>query len=124
MTTVIILLALFGVKHFLADFVWQTSTMLSEKGTYGAVGGVAHAACHAVCTMVVLFVVLPWRLDAHLFAIVLGLMDGVIHYHIDWAKTNLSRGLTPADRQFWLWLGADQGLHYLTYILIIGIIVL
>jgi hypothetical protein len=32
----------------------------------------------------------------------------------------LNKGLTPADRMFWVWFGADQGLHYLTYIAIIG----
>jgi len=124
MTFIIILLALFGIKHFLADFLWQTPKMLAEKGTYLAVGGIEHSGCHAVCTAAVLFLVFPWDLSAHLVAIALGLVAGVIHYHIDWAKTNLSRGLTPADRKFWIWLGADQGLHYLTYILIIGILVL
>lgn len=124
MTFIIILLALFGIKHFLADFLWQTPKMLSEKGTYGASGGLEHAGCHAICTSVILFCVFPWDLGAHTFAILLGGLDGVIHYHIDWAKTNLCRGLTPADRKFWIWLGADQGLHYLTYILIIGILVL
>lgn len=43
MTFIIILLALFGIKHFLADFLWQTPKMLSEKGTYGASGGLEHA---------------------------------------------------------------------------------
>ena len=124
MTLVIILLALFGIKHFLVDFLWQTPKMLSEKGTYGATGGIEHAGAHAIGTTIILFLIFPWDLGAHALAILLGGLDGVIHYHIDWAKTNLSRGLTPADRKFWVWLGADQGLHYLTYILIIGIIVL
>lgn len=124
MTFIIVLLALFGIKHFLADFVLQSNRMISEKGTYGAPGGLEHAGWHAILTTAILFCLFPWDMGAHAFAILLGGLDGVIHYHIDWAKTNLSRGLTPADRKFWLWLGADQGLHYLTYILIIGIIVL
>jgi hypothetical protein len=119
MTTIVILLALFGIKHFVADFVLQFDYMLGQKGTYGAAGGVDHAGIHGALTALLL---LPFINP--MLASVLGLLDMALHYHIDWAKTNLSRGLTPADRKFWIWLGADQGLHYLTYILIIGIIVL
>lgn len=124
MSYIILLLALFGIKHFICDFVLQNDKMLSDKGIYGAPGGRDHAAYHALGTTIILFLVFPWNLGNHNFAIILGAMDGIIHYHIDWAKTNLSRGLTPADRKFWLWFGADQGLHYLTYILLIAIIVL
>jgi hypothetical protein len=124
MITVILLLALFGIKHFFADFLWQTPKMLAEKGTYGAVGGFEHAGVHAIGTFVVLVVVFPWSIWTHLAAAMLAILDGAVHYHIDWAKTNLSRGLTPADHKFWVWLGADQALHYLTYVAIIGIIVL
>lgn len=119
METVIILLALFGIKHFLADFLWQFPFMLRDKGIYGASGGWYHALLHGVLTFfVVIGFVLPE--DAVIFA----LLDSLVHYHIDWAKTNLSRGLTPTDRKFWIWFGLDQALHYLTYIVIIGIIVL
>jgi hypothetical protein len=124
MTLVIVLLAAFGIKHFFADFVCQTPKMLAEKGTYGAAGGIEHAGVHAIGTFVVLVAVFPWSIWSHMAAAMLAVLDGVIHYHIDWAKTNLSRGLTPADQRFWIWLGADQGMHYLTYIAIIGIIVL
>ena len=124
MTTIILLLALFGIKHFFADFVWQTPKMLAEKGTYGAKGGLMHAGTHTVGTFVVLVAVFPWSIWSYIAAAMLAVLDGVIHYHVDWAKTNLSRGLTPADQRFWVWLGADQGMHYLTYIAIIGIIVL
>jgi len=119
MTTIVLLLALFGLKHFIADFVLQFDFMLKDKGTYGAEGGRDHAGVHGILT----FLVLVFFINMYL-AMLLAMLDAFIHYHIDWAKTNLSRGLTPKDRMFWLWLGADQGLHYLTYILIIGIIVL
>ena len=124
MKLVIILLVLFGIKHFLCDFLWQTPKMLAEKGTYGAIGGIAHAGAHALGTTIIFVLLLPWDPFAHLVAILLGLLDGVMHYHIDWIKQHLNQGLTPADKMFWIWLGADQGLHYLTYILIIAIIVL
>jgi hypothetical protein len=120
MTTVIILLALFGIKHFICDFLLQFPYMVNEKGIYGATGGLHHAMLHSVFTLWILVFVVG---DAHV-AIVLGLLDGVVHYHIDWTKQQLTRGLTTSDRMFWVWLGADQCLHYLTYIAIIGCLVL
>ena len=114
-TTVFILLALFGIKHFIADFLMQYEYMLREKGTYGADGGIHHAALHATFTLWILVFVVG---NANL-AIVLSLVDMVAHYHIDWAKQQLNKGLSTADRMFWVWMGADQGLHYLTYIGII-----
>jgi hypothetical protein len=114
-TTVFILLALFGIKHFIADFLMQYDYMLREKGIYGAEGGLHHAAVHAALT---LFILVFFAHSANAI-ILLALADGVIHYHIDWAKQQLNRGLTSADRMFWVWMGADQGLHYLTYIGII-----
>ena len=111
---IILLLALFGIKHFICDFVLQFPYMLAQKGTYGAQGGLDHAYIHGIFTW---FVLLPFLGSIAAFA---ALFDLAAHYHIDWAKQQLNRGLTPADRMFWVWFGADQGLHYLTYIAIIG----
>ena len=119
MTEIIILLVLFGIKHFLADFLWQFDFMLRDKGYYGGEGGMTHAMLHGLLTFFVLIgFVRPQD------AVTLALIDSAIHYHVDWAKTNLSCGLTVQDRSFWVWFGLDQTLHYLTYIAIIGIIVL
>jgi len=116
----ILLLALFGIKHFICDFMLQYPYMLEQKGTYGARGGIDHAMFHALGTLAIFFLILPWDFESHIFGIILAMFDGVVHYHIDWVKTNINRGLTPADRMFWVWFGADQTLHYLTYIVIIG----
>lgn len=124
MKIIIILLALFGIKHFICDFVLQNSKMLKDKGIYGAPGGLGHAATHAIGTLIVLFIALPWSVNSHAVAVILAGVDGIIHYHIDWIKTNMTKGYTPADKEFWILLGADQGLHYLTYIGIIAILVL
>jgi len=121
---IIILLALFGIKHFVCDFWLQFPYMLKDKGTYGAEGGLDHATLHTIGTLVVLYIVLPWSTAAHIAAVALAFLDGIIHYHVDWVKTNLTKGYTPADRKFWILMGADQGLHYLTYIGIIAILVL
>lgn len=124
MKTIIILLALFGIKHFICDFVLQNGKMLKDKGIYGASGGLEHAAWHALGTLIILLIALPPYFGTHLVAGILAIADGVIHYHIDWIKTNLNKSYTPANREFWILLGADQGLHYLTYIGIIAILML
>lgn len=116
---ILLLFLLFIVKHFIADFWLQFPYMIEEKGTYWAEGGRHHALVHTAGT----FLALAWCGYVDL-AVYLALLDGVIHYHIDWAKMNLSRNLTPADSAFWYWLGFDQALHYLTYLVIIAIIVL
>lgn len=119
MSIVILLLALFGIKHFICDFVLQYPYMLAEKGTYGAAGGIHHAGFHALGTVIVLLLCGLAIVDV----IVLSLIDGVAHYHIDWVKRQLNTGLTPADNKFWIILGGDQAMHYLTYVFIIGLIV-
>ena len=116
--TVFLLLALFGIKHFIADFALQFNYMIGEKGQYGADGGIHHAAVHAAFT----FLILVFFAQSANDIIVLALADGVVHYHIDWCKQQLNRGLTTADHMFWVWMGADQALHYLTYIGIIYVV--
>ena len=118
--TVFILLALFGIKHFIADFLMQFDYMLREKGIYGATGGVHHALVHACFTFLILVFFCH---DANLIT-GLAFLDFSVHYHVDFIKQQLNRGLTPADRRFWIWLGLDQALHYLTYIAIIAITLL
>jgi len=118
--SVFILLALFGIKHFIADFLMQFDYMLREKGIYGAIGGAHHALVHASWT----FLILVFFCSNATEIIALSVADFVLHYHIDYFKQRLNKGLTSADRMFWVWLGADQALHYLTYIAIIAIVLL
>jgi len=115
-TTIFILLALFGIKHFIADYVMQFDYMLREKGIYGAVGGIHHSLVHASWT----FLILVFFCDDADVIIALAAVDFVLHYHIDWCKQHLNRGLSSVNRMFWVWMGLDQTLHYLTYIGIIA----
>ena len=118
--TVFILLALFGIKHFIADFLMQYDYMLREKGIYGATGGVHHAMVHASFT----FFILVFFCNNANEIIALSFADFVLHYHIDYFKQQLSRGKLMPHRQFWILFGADQTLHYLTYVGIISYVTL
>jgi hypothetical protein len=55
----------------------------------------------------------------------LGLIDGFIHYHIDWAKMNLNAKFgwrADKDGAFWILLGLDQFAHALTYIGLVAMV--
>jgi hypothetical protein len=117
---IIFLLTLLLIKHFIVDFVIQYPFMIREKGTYCALGGILHAWLHGLGT----FLAVTWFAPTLLLAIKVAVVDFLIHYHVDWAKMNLSKNYTTADQKFWVWMGLDQLLHGLTYLLIAYIILI
>lgn len=120
---VLIFLLLLQIKHWLADFYFQTLDQVNHKGIYGNYTGITHSLDHTIgmgiCLLIMIILfdlsIAPWLL------LTLMLADGVIHYHIDWAKMNWgNRDIkTP---QFWNHLGLDQALHHITYIVIAWIL--
>ena len=115
MTRLFVLLVLLQVKHWYIDFVNQTTDEISSKGIYGDAMGVNHSAKHGIGTMIAIALAVGTPYIA--FAAILGFLDFVLHYHIDWAKMNYgNRDIsTPA---FWNHLGLDQMAHQLTYLFI------
>ena len=114
----LITLFLLQAKHFLADFVWQTNQMVQEKGIYGARHGIYHSLIQAAGT----FLAFAWMHPV--LGFITALVDFLAHYHIDWAKMNLSSQWQPHHWAYWVWFGADQLAHALTYIAIVAIIAL
>ena len=108
---VFLLLSLFGIKHFIADFPLQFQYMVKEKGIYGATGGLYHAFLHASFTF---FVLIPFCSDSMLI-ILLPLLDFVLHYHIDWAKVHFGTKNMQSS-MFWNQFGLDQLAHQITYL--------
>ena len=113
---ILLLVAALQVKHFICDGPLQTRAMVEAKGRYGRFGGLLHSFIHAVGTALVLA---GFGFSA-LTALLLGLLDLAIHYHVDFTKENVVRkaGWTPAQAPFWWALSADQTAHQLTYLLI------
>lgn len=111
---IFILLGLLFVKHWLIDFVNQSAEEVTGKGTYGQAHGVMHSLKHGVATFLI-FLVITWQFE---FCVIIGFVDFVLHYHIDWAKSNINRrwNYTVENPKFWAWLGADQLAHALTYL--------
>jgi hypothetical protein len=120
MNTVLVVLLLLTIKHFVVDFLLQNKFQWSNKGTYGHPGGLLHAGLHGVGTALCLYA-FDWQ---HI--LFFAGFDAVIHYHIDWAKMNINARMgwtATTHEQFWWLLGLDQFLHSLTYLAIIGLIV-
>jgi hypothetical protein len=115
----LVLITMLFLKHFIVDFPLQKPYQWMNKGTYGHPGGIAHAALHASFTLICF----AWY--APLAAYYLAALDGVLHYHIDWAKMNINKqcGWKPdKDEEFWWLLGVDQLLHALTYIGLVALV--
>lgn len=114
-------LILLQIKHWYVDFVNQTDEEVKHKGVYLHWLGVKHSLKHGVGTFVVLWIVTGW--DNIEFALALGIVDFLLHYHIDWIKMNYgNRDITT--KQFWNHLGLDQMAHQIVYIIIAGLTVL
>jgi hypothetical protein len=109
-------------KHAVADFYLQTAYQYLNKGTYGHPGGFIHAAIHVALTPLVYLVLGPGSL---VIAGAIALGEFLLHYHIDWAKEQITHGngWTAQDRGFWFALGTDQLLHGLTYLAIVAVLI-
>jgi len=114
---ILVLLTLFQIKHFIADYPLQNYQMVVEKGVYGKRGGIFHSLIHSALTVITLtlfnYFVFPVDYTV-VFAI--AAIEFFVHYHIDWSKMQMSRKFTTQDKGFWNWIGFDQLLHHLTYI--------
>jgi hypothetical protein len=106
-------LALIQFKHWYIDFVNQSTEEVHSKAIYGSRLGLWHSIKHGLGTTACICAITgPVGLS---YALILGTLDSVVHYHVDWAKMNWGdRDIqTPA---FWAHLGLDQMAHQLTYL--------
>ena len=103
-------------KHTVFDYFVQTGYMIKDKADYGALGGLVHSKLHGVGTFIALapFVSVS---TAFLCAVA----DTIVHYHIDYVKSNVMRQRqpNPAQQEYWILHGIDQLLHTLTYVAIV-----
>lgn len=123
---IVILFVLFFVKHFLADYPLQTEYMLRKSSnSYGWKLPLAtHCMVHAVMTYMILLTVVSLGMFSATWGVILllVLMELVMHFVIDAWKARLCNS-KPNQTAFWVALGADQMFHYLTYALIIALLI-
>ena len=118
-TTVILVIVLFFIiKHFLADFVLQTPYQYLNKHIFMHPGGLIHAGIHIICTWIFVYGLIIDNESIYLLL----LAEFIFHYLVDFTKENIVRyyKFTMANKQFWLLLGFDQLLHYMSYIALTG----
>lgn len=118
MDIIFVILILLQVKHWLVDFVYQTDQEIRHKGVYGDWLGITHSVKHGLSTVMVLIlcgVDIDW-------AYAIGVVDLVLHYHIDYAKMRWGCG-DMRNSKFWNHLGLDQMAHQLCYVFYVWIIV-
>ena len=131
------------VKHFIFDFTkLQTPWMFQNKGTYGHPGGLSHSFIQAAASVPVFIygaIVSDWwapgmwhGLEQSEMIGALFLFEFLVHYHMDWFKMMWCRTkgyseyipvkmmvqphLAIYSGKYFLWLGIDQLVHYLTYV--------
>lgn len=138
METVFLLMIVFQIKHYIADYPLQTDYMLGkfkEKDGEWELPLLAHCGVHSFFTMFIALVFLVPIEQAFCF----GLIDLLIHFTMDRIKASptalgkyeaLTKKTFPtatpeekrSNKLFWFSLGFDQMIHHLTDILIIWMI--
>ena len=128
MTEFLFLMTLLIAKHFVADALLQNAYQYLNKGKFLHPGGLLHAYIHSVLTVLCF-----WGYNPTILLLV-GVLDFVIHYFVDYSKMNLSRifewsaydkdengkpYLRIYSNNFFIILILDQCLHMLTYVLLI-----
>ena len=120
---ILILILLLQTKHYYADFVIQTYAQTVRKGIYRDLCGISHSLDHVWTSLLALTIFSLFYAISPLTIVTSALAEGIIHYHIDWAKVKFGTKNMQSSL-FWNQFGLDQYAHQLTYIAIIWYILL
>jgi Protein of unknown function (DUF3307) len=119
MEKILILLALFQVKHWYIDFVNQNDEEVKHKGIFFHWLGVKHSLKQGMGTLgmfLIWMLLIELPIGPHMpYVLALSAVDFILHYVIDWTKMNHGNR-DIMNPQFWNHLGMDQMAHQLTYI--------
>jgi hypothetical protein len=123
MTLIFVLLIIFQVKHFLADYVFQNKYHLGKFSPDRRVwipALASHASVHAAFTTVIALIVMP---PCFLVFCVIWL-DFTSHFIIDRIKASpkLLGRWKPDNKYYWFALGQDQMAHHLVHYFIIWLL--
>jgi hypothetical protein len=106
------------IKHFVADFLLQTPYQYKNKGIFLHPGGLLHGSITIGATAVVLFL---FQVPLSLWSVLLA-VEFLAHYAMDLVKVRLNQRMgwtASTHNQFYILLGFDQMVHYLTYVWIV-----
>ena len=112
-------LILLFIKHVLCDFIWYSDRLRLKKEAYGDISGIRHAAIHGICTFLIFGIAL---LSGTIFALLLGALDAILHYHFEWFRLHYGCKETN-NKLYWKHIGVLQLLHSLTYLMFVSIFI-
>ena len=119
---ILIILTWLQIKHWIVDFVIQSTDQIARKGIYGDRVGISHSLEHGIGTLAALFVASFYVNGLYVgWIIIAAIFDSVIHYHIDYIKIKYGTR-DMAKPIFWNQFGLDQMAHQLTYLFLIYIL--
>lgn len=119
----LLLLFLFQIKHYYADFVIQTYEQTVRKGIYRDLIGISHSLDHVWTSLVALSIFNIFNPISAGSILIICLLEGILHYHIDWIKVHYGCK-DIAKPIFWNQFGIDQLAHQLTYLVIVWYLLL
>jgi hypothetical protein len=114
------ILLLLLIKHAVIDLGLQ-GYISGTKLEYFGRKLFIHGTQHGIGTLLVLTAFV----QSFELAFVLGVLDWILHWHIDYCKTQYltRRAISIDSRHFWWIQAVDQILHYLTYFLIVLLVI-
>jgi len=98
------------IKHFIVDIGIQSAIPGSPKHKYFS--GHLHYFHHGVGAFLATMFVVPLQ-----YAMLIGVLDYIAHWHIDWAKHHLNREIKAEVRseRWWWTMVLDQIVHTIFY---------
>ena len=98
------------IKHFIVDIGIQSHIPGSPKHKYFS--GHLHYFHHGVGAFLATLFVVPIQ-----YAMLIGVIDYIAHWHIDWAKHHLNREIKAEVRseRWWWTMVLDQCIHTFCY---------
>jgi hypothetical protein len=116
---ILALLLLFQIKHWYADFKIQTYMQTVKKGIWLDLIGISHSLDHVWGTLTILMVFNLFYPIPALTIVLVGLIEGLTHYAIDYTKVKY--GCKDNTKPlFWNQFGLDQLAHQACYLLIVA----
>ena len=120
---ILVLLLLFQIKHWYADFKIQTYMQTVKKGVWLDPIGISHTLDHIWTTLVVLFLFSFLHPITIAAIVTIAVCEGIYHYLIDYTKVKY--GCKDNTKPlFWNQFGLDQLAHQASYLLIAAVVCL
>ena len=113
----ILLIALFQIKHWYADFKIQTYMQTVKKGVWLDPIGMTHTRDHMLASLVALLLFSFVHTIQPLTMLAVVAVEGVYHYLVDYIKVKYG-SKDSTKPLYWNQFGLDQMAHQMSYLAI------